>query len=305
MATAVENLIDQLSLEPTLRIIENDNFKKLDQIIIHEDNILIVDWGVKCGVHILNKNLEYLQCIKFEETIAAAITVFRDGNVGILQNEKLSLYKKRLLEDNNLTYEKFRDIHIKKLRNNRNSLFGLCQDSADGVYFIEKISKTFGKFTNNYENFTSNRMVLPAYFKKAYSHDLKVFNDKLFINDYKFKLTQYDGYCGNDCIHVFDTNMIYLTSFGLNQVEQPKYLAFMYNNDNVMKIHVCEGKQKGSYKIFNENYKLEETVLLKDSEFPSYMCHFNEKLLWTQGNPDFPSNKLYCYLNYNLNSNKE
>ena len=268
---------------------------------------MVVDWGENCGVHILNMNLEYLQSIKFEETIAAAISVFRDGIVGILQNEKLSLYKKILLENNNFRYEKVRDIPIERMRFKGNSFLGLCQDSADGIYFIEKISNTFGKFTNNYKNFKTKKMELPNNLEKekAGIHDLKIFDEKLFINDYKFRWNNNRGYSGNDCIHVFDTNMNYLTNFGLNQVEQPKCLAFMYNTENMMNIYVCEGKKKGSYKIFNEKYELEETVLLKDSEFPSYMCHFNEKLLWTQGNPDFPSNKLYCYLNYNLNSNKE
>ena len=290
-----DNIANQMAnLALNYKIIQNG--RKLDQIIIHDNKVLVCDWAENAGVHVLDNELNYKNTFKCPGSIANCIALLKNGLIGVLQNDKISLF--RYVE--NYNYENIRRVNINRMITHReNKLLGLCQnfdENDDSVYFIEMPSRTVAIFSNNYENLKKRKIELPPIFRLAGVRDLKIHGNKIFINDYKF-----DRF-GNDCIHVFDLNVNYLTSFGLNEVEKPKCLELRLNSENKLNILVSEWKAQGSYKVFEEkeigDYKLKESVQLNNCNYPIYICHYGNKLLCTQlfKESDYQeSNKLFFF----------
>ena len=87
------------------KTITHKNFKKLDIVEHHDGNILVLDYARDSGIHILNKDMEYIGNISCREKYAVGLTVLSNNKIGILQTNTFSIYEKVSNVDEKIDYK--------------------------------------------------------------------------------------------------------------------------------------------------------------------------------------------------------
>lgn len=67
--------------DDSIEIIKNENFKKLDQILIHENIVFLVDWGEPSCIHVLDINMNYKTQIPIQANYIEIINNYNTNEI--------------------------------------------------------------------------------------------------------------------------------------------------------------------------------------------------------------------------------
>ena len=298
--TIIETIIEKFKRETSedLNIFDSNcfvtyqPFQMLNRMCKIGNFILVADWNLNSGIHVLDYKFNYLKSFNNENKLknVTGICKGKDDQTVFIASS-ISKTKDNFVFVIHLNTEKieFEEIFVfKSICDKERDLGGMVYNRIkNSVFIVDRLNTSLLELCIDHQTECTeySLLIIPNFFKKPVLNNL-YFDDKnylIYVTDRK------SGEIGNCCVHklqVQDNNLKWIESFGNFEIKKPSAI-FKTNSDLFI---ILEKSNPAVLHIYDNSCRYKSSIRLNGLVHCSSILFVNENILITNS-----SKKVFVY----------